>query len=112
MALFVIPVTAEIQVEADSAQEAFERFAGWRKFVMSALNGHLEEIGIQKYSLAPSREMIEVDTDWLENQRLRSKFRKEWRYKTEEVPVGPRSKVMLIHKVALGPKPKDEPQVP
>ena len=45
-----------------------------------------------------------VNKDWLMNQRLRAKFRKEWDYLHEEVPIVPGSKITLTYITALGPK--------
>ena len=104
MAKFALSVTIKLQVEASSVQDAFYNFVKLRKFIMSSLSGRLEVAGISRIAIPSPQEYIEVDAAWLENQNLRRKFQKEWDYETRQEPVLPGSKVMLVHKVALGPK--------
>jgi len=107
MARFVIPVTIELHFETDTIDEAKERFYKWRKFVMAALHGRLAEIGVFRLSIPPVREVMEVDTAWLENRALRTKFRREWEYEEHQLPVIPAFKrsPMWTHRIAIGPKP-------
>ncbi len=104
MARFAFSVTINLQVEADTVQEAFRKFVQWRKFVKAALSGRLEQAGIYRYSMPPVREFTEVDDAWQENQKLRSRFQQEWEYETREEPVVSGSKLMLTHRVAVRPK--------
>ena len=105
MARFAFSVTIKIQVEADTVQEAFAKFAQWRKFHSSVMQGRLQEAGILRYSIPPVREFTEVDEAWLENQKMRPKFQQEWAYQMRDEPVIPGSKLMLSHRVVMGPKP-------
>ena len=104
MARFAFSVTIKIQVEADTVQEALAKFVQWRNFVRSAMKGRLQESGILRYSIPPVREFTEVDEAWLENQKMRPKFQQEWAYQMRDEPVVLGSKLMLTHRVAVGPK--------
>lgn len=109
MATFVTSVTIRLEIEADNVREANRKHQIWRKFIMRALQGRLAEAGVCHVRIAspasqPFNEFIEVDDAWLENDKLRGKFRKEWEYETLKVPIVPGSKITLTHKVALGPK--------
>lgn len=104
MAKFAFSVTIKIQVKVDTVQAASAKFVQWREFHRSVMQGRLQEAGISRYSIPPVREFTEVDEAWLENQRMRPKFRQEWEYQTREEPVIPGSKLMLTHRVAVGPK--------
>jgi len=104
MAKFAFSVAIKIQVEAGTVQEASRKFVQWRKFVSAAMQGRLQEAGIIRYSIPPVHEFTEVDDAWLENQKMRSKFQQEWEYQAREEPVIPGSKLMLTHRVAVGPK--------
>ena len=104
MARFAFSVTIKMQVEADTVQEAFAKFVQCREFIVAALRGRLQEAGVFRYSIPPVHEFTEVNDDWLENQKLRSKFQQEWEYQTREESVTPGSKTMLSHRIAVGPK--------
>ena len=104
MAKFAFSVTIKIQVEADTVQEAFRKFVQWRKFHSSVMQGRLQEAGILRYSIPSVHEFTEIDEAWFENQKMRSRFQQEWAYQTHEEPVIPGSKLMLTHRVAVGPK--------
>ena len=112
MARFVVPVTIELQVEAETVQEAVRKFNHWRKFVMAALRGRLAEAGVHRISIKTSREFTEVDAAWLENHYLRRKFQREWEYETREEPVVPGSQLMLTHRTAVGPKASGASEAP
>jgi hypothetical protein len=77
VAKFIIPYTGELRIEAQSAHEARQVAHAWRKFLMECVRGHLEELRLERVSMAPMPEVTEVDADWLDNQRLRQKFRRE-----------------------------------
>lgn len=115
MARFVIPITVELHFEVDTLEQAKEKFYQWRTFVMTALRGHLEEAGVSRVSIPPVRDIMEVNEEWLENRKLRSKFRHEWKYEVREIPLFPNSRygrhIILTHRIALGPKVKTEPPV-
>lgn len=78
MAKFAFSGVIKIQVEANRAQGAFAKFVQWRKFVGTAMQGRLRKSGIFRYSIAPVRELIEVDDAWLIDQKVRSKFQQDW----------------------------------
>ncbi len=104
MARFMVPVTIELQIEADSVHEAFRKFQQWRKFIIAALSGRCAEAGIHHIKIKPAHEFIEVDAAWQYNHVVRRKFQQEWEYETRLEPVIPGSKLMLTHRIALGPK--------
>ncbi len=104
MPRFAFTATVNLQVEADTVQEASAKFIRWRKFIVVALDDRLEEAGIRRCSIPPVHEFTEVNAAWLENQKLRNKFRQEWEYETREEPVAPGSKLMLTYRIATGPK--------
>ena len=109
MSTFVTSVTIRLRIEAEDVRQANKKVHVWRKFIMAALCGRLAEAGVSHVRIPapvsqPFKDFVEVDTDWLENEKLRGKFKHEWEYETHEVPIIPGSKIMLTHKVALGPK--------
>lgn len=108
MAKFAFSLTIHFQVEAQTVQEAFKQFVLWRKFLASSLSGRLEKAGVYRYSVPPIHEFTEIDDKWLENQKLRRKLRKEWEYEVREEPVMPGSKLMLTHRIAVGPMTQKE----
>ena len=103
MPKFIIPYTGEIQLEADSFDEAKERAYSFRKDVMQNLSGRLEELGLEKASMKPFREVIQGDEAWLKNRRLRAKLQVDWGYEVKEIPLVANSKVFITHRIALGP---------
>lgn len=107
MAKFIVPFTSELLIEAENFEEACERANRWCSLVVERLHGRLQELQIQKVSVKPIREITEVDTAWLENQRLRTKFRAEWEYTTRQVPIFEGAKVCLTYRLAVRPVPKD-----
>ncbi len=109
MPRFAFTATVNMQVEADTVQEASAKFIRWREFIVAALHNRLGEAGIYRYSIPPVHEFTEVNAAWLENQKLRNKFRQEWEYETREEPAAPGSKLMLTHRVATGPKSAAKP---
>lgn len=108
MAKFIVPYNGEIRIEAASAEEARTKAYGWRKFVMQCVHGHLEELNIERVSMKSMLEVTEVSDAWLENQRLRSKFRAEWEHSNHLVPVMAGSKLCFTHRIAIRPVPKPE----
>lgn len=107
MAKFIIPFTSELLIEAENMEDACEKANRWRSLVVESLLGRLKELEIQKVSIKPIRELTEVDTAWLENQRLRAKFRTEWEYTTRQVPIFEGAKVCLTYRLAIRPVPED-----
>lgn len=104
MPRFAFTALVNLQVEADTVQEASAKFIRWREFIVAAMCGRLGEASICRYSMPPVHEFTEVDAAWLANNKLRSKFQQEWEYETREEPVAPGSKLMLTHRTALGLK--------
>ncbi len=115
MARYVIPITLELHFEVDTLEQAKEKFYLWRKFVSAALRGHLAEIGVFRVFIPSVRDIMEVNDEWLENRKLRSKFRREWDYEVREIPLAPNSRygqhLKLTHRIAIGPKVEREPTV-
>ncbi len=104
MARYVIPITIELHFEASSVHEAFQKFNEWRKFTRNVLKSYLSETNLVRFSIPPVRELTEVDAAWLENHKLRSKFRQDWNYDVRKEPIAPGSKLMLAYRIAVGPK--------
>ena len=115
MARFVIPITVELQFEVDTLEQAKEKCNKWRKFIMATMHGHLAELGVFRVSIAAAREIMEVNDEWLENRKLRSKFRRDWEYEVREISLFPNSRygkhIVLTHRIATGPKVEPEPPV-
>ena len=110
MARFVTSLTLRLDLEADDIHAARAALQECRKTIQSALHDRLSEgEGLRRFRIPapisqPNRAFIEVDDAWLENDRYRKKFQREWEYETREVPITPGSRLTLIHKIALGPK--------
>ncbi len=75
---------------------------------MQCVHGRLEELGIEKVTAKPMPEVTQVDDAWLENQRLRSRFRVDWEYTSHQVPLVSGSKTFYTHRIAVGPVPQQE----
>jgi hypothetical protein len=109
MAKFIVPYNGELRIEAESAEEARAKAHNWRESMGQCMHAALSELNIEKFSIDPMRELTEVNDAWLENRRLRTKFREEWAYSTSLVPIFAGSKLCFTHRVAIRPvaKPND-----
>lgn len=107
MAKYIIPYEGELRIETDSLDEAREKAQLWRKFVMKHVQNHIDELEIERVSIKPMREVLEVDEAWLANLRMRGKFREEWEYISREHPVIPSAKTFITHRIAVSAKPKE-----
>ena len=103
MAKFIVSMNTELRIEAETAEEALLTAFGLRKFVIECLRGRLEELHLEKVSMGRISEVMEVNAAWLENQRLRTKYRVEWEYTSRQVPLTEAPDLFFTHRIATHP---------
>ena len=91
MSQFVVPFSGDLLIDADTVEEAIDRAYAWRRFVIQSLTERLEELGLSKVVIASMHGIIEVDADWIKNEKLKKENKKEWDYIVHQIAVKPLS---------------------
>ena len=90
---FMVPFSGRSYLEAATAEEALIKVLEWRQFAVRCHHNKLEELNLQKIVIERIPEILEVYEEWLKNEALRKKFKKEWDYTTHRIAIGPNSEV-------------------
>ena len=78
MPRYIIPFSGEIELDANSMDEASQMAHDWRRFVQHTIvQENYDKLGIRRMSLKPTTEIVEVTEEYLGKRQPRMIIQRE-----------------------------------